>query len=169
MHLQIYSCWLHNVQQINPIKNNRQNQKVHLRWLLSGHSVDAYWSPVSYPISLYLYFSINMHKEQLYVCLFQKKYTPFHHPGPAHPRNTARICDWSKKTHNMEWNMLCVCIYIRQRNRKKNLKGKGRKNLFRYSSVLFGSLSFPDGCTITLWCGKAYNNSGIFTNFRDKL
>ena len=64
--------------------------------------------------------------------------------------------------------MLCVLFYIRQRNRKKNLKGKGRKNLLRYYSVLFRSLPFPDDVTILLPFQIYYKISDIFTKFREK-
>lgn len=63
--------------------------------------------------------------------------------------------------------MLCVLLYIRQRNRKKNLKGKGRKNLFRYSTLSFRILSFPDDENIPHCRNKAYKKSDIFIKFRD--
>ena len=65
--------------------------------------------------------------------------------------------------------MLCVLLYIRQRNRKKNLKGKGRKNLLRYSTLSFRILSFPDDENIPHCRVKAYKISYIFTKFRDKF
>ena len=74
------------------------------------------------------------------------------------------------KKHTAWSETCCVFLfYIRQRNRKKNLKGKGRKNLFRYSAFLFRILSFPDDENIPHCRIKAYKISYIFTKFRDNF
>ena len=73
------------------------------------------------------------------------------------------------KKHTAWSETCCVFLfYIRQRNRKKNLKGKGRKNLLRYYFVSFRSFPFPDDVTILFPFQIYYKISDIFTKFREK-